>query len=111
MGDAVLKLVPSAHQRRARRRASRADMELREQESLLFESIHRRGAHDGIAQTGIISVTNIVRHDEDDVGLLAECRLNQARAGEKTSNAKADEVGECHHCYVFERAAALELGR
>ena len=67
--DSIFEFMPPAHQSRASRRASRAHVELREQQTLLLKRIHRRRAHDRIPKTRVIAVAHVVGHHEDDVGL------------------------------------------
>ena len=61
--------VIAGHQRRARGRAERADMEIREAHGLGVEAIQIRRLEDRIPVTGQIAVALIVSHHEDDVGL------------------------------------------
>ena len=65
--DAVLELMPPGHQRRAGRRAGRADVKIREADAFLPEHVRSRRADDRIAQTGVVAVADVVRHDDDDV--------------------------------------------
>jgi hypothetical protein len=43
-------------------------MELREEQALLLEHIHRWRVNDGIAEARVTARADVVGHDEDDVG-------------------------------------------
>ena len=73
MGHAVLEFVSAGHQRRARRRARRADVEIGETQALLEKRVGSRRVDDRIAKTGIVAITDVIRHDDDDIGAFGRC--------------------------------------
>ena len=104
--DAVAKLVPARHQRRARRRARRADVEIREAHGLRVKAINVRRFDERVAVTGEIAVALIIGHHEHDVRAFAKGQIggvcvggvagHRGNDGEKNEAEQAQEADGFH---------------
>ena len=70
MSDAIFELMPSAQQRRPSRSAGWAHMKLGEQQAFFHERINRWRLQNRIAEATVVSIREVVGHDDDDVWFL-----------------------------------------
>jgi len=73
-GDPRPQRVQPRHQRRARRAAERMHVEVHQPDAFVGQPVDVRRLHHGIPRAAQITVSLVIRHDEDDVGTLSRNR-------------------------------------
>jgi hypothetical protein len=69
VGDAVAEFVTAGHQRRARRRAGRADVEVGEANALIVKAVEVRCLQNRITVTGQVAITLVIRQEKNNIRL------------------------------------------
>ena len=98
VGDARAEVVAAGHQRRPRRRADRADVELREFRGLAGERVDLRRLDVRVAVASHIAVAQIVDEEQDDVRSADRLRrlggMERGQRGQR--NGSEQQAGASH---------------